>query len=204
MYSINMAKSYLTWQRLVFYLDTNLIGFVHKNKALKISNSNVKQFYFTIQEKDKCRRAVCFSPDKHPNITNAAIAKNPINISKMTQSPSSGDQLLGRRSRINATQDVPADYIHSSILNTDSLVEIKSLHEFAAEQVISVKAEICLGPVKIIHLNDNSILKKQETVVYDTTGTITLALFGKSSESVSQNKTYLLHNVNIKRTKSCL
>jgi len=47
-------------------------------------------------------------------------------------------------------------------------------------------------------------LKKQETVVYDTTGTITLALFGKSFESVSQNKTYLLHNVNIKRTKSCL
>jgi len=123
----------------------------------------------------------------------------------MTQSPSSGDYVIGRRSRVNATQDVPADFIYNSLLNSDSPVDIKNLHGFASEQVISVKAEIChLGPCKVIHLNDGSTLKKQEVVVRDTTDTITLVLFGHASESLNLNKTYVLNNVKIKRTKSCL
>ena len=88
--------------------------------------------------------------------------------------------------------------------NTDGLLEnISSLQKVAAEQVVSIKAEVVqISGSKFIHTQRYGSLKKQEVIIRDNTSCTKVVLWEEYVDCLEINKTYLLCNLRVKGNKS--
>ena len=96
------------------------------------------------------------------------------------------------------------DFPHTPMCYADGLLEnISSLQKVAAEQVVSIKAEVVqMSGSKFIHTQRYGSLKKQEVIIRDNTSSTKVVLWEEYVDCLEMNKTYLLSNLRVKASKS--
>lgn len=120
-------------------------------------------------------------------------------MSKYTKS-NGRDIVFNQYTKVMPVESADIDFEHSAkLLVTGIATSIASLTEVAAEQVISVKAEVSeISGVKTVHTQHQGTLKKQEVLIRDNTSSIKVILWETNVEKLEKNKTYLLKNLKVK------
>ena len=132
--------------------DTELITskelqcFIHDvSPTQEATSSKRKYFNFTAQSKNEAVRAVCFLPDKQPELRTLQQVKTPVKLENFTTSSSGAKQdlIITKYTKITPLKKDDVDFTFSDELQANEPVtNISAIHKLAPEQLITVKAEI--------------------------------------------------------------
>ena len=189
--------------------DTELITskelqcFIHDvSPTQEATSSKRKYFNFTVQSKNKAVRAVCFLPDRQPELRTLQQVKTPVKLENFTTSSSGAKQdlIITKYTKITPLKKDDIDFTFSDELQANEPVtNISAIHKLAPEQLITVKAEIVsVSSVKAINTQHSGKLNKQEVIIRDTTSSVKVVLWQDYVNSLEVNKTYELQNLRIK------
>ena len=134
---------------------------------------------------NSAKRAVCFSPKKHPLLNEACESHSPVKISRMTVS-NSNDYMIGDRTQISLTK---ANFKHDEKLQKDAVVSLNDLHSLASGQLLNTKCYIAKVNEASTHkLRTGEDIKKQEIIMSDATSSVKLVLYDEYVGSLVQGK----------------
>ena len=143
-------------------------------------------------------RAVCFSPEKFPELKTFEKVKSPVKIENFRSKPG-----LNREKEIiiqKNTSFTPLDNSSVNFEHNELIPNISSLDKVASEQLISVKAHVLqLSSVKQIQTYNQGALEKQEVVLADPTNWIKLVLWQNNVNTLTKGTTYSLSNLRVKK-----
>ena len=78
-----------------------------------------------------------------------------------------------------------------------------ALEKLAAEQLVTIKAQVAqMSAAKTLRTQHQGVLKKQELLIRDSTTSVKLFLWENNVDMLELNKTYILQNIKIKRSKN--
>ena len=160
-------------------------------------------FFCQLQTKDKGNvSGVCFSPKKlKEKIDNIAENKSPVKIKNFKVNDKFGVKIVIDDADI---EDLPeqSEFIAAPTVDNQQSVPISMLSKITLGQTLNVKGQIAqLSPVKLQIMDDLSQVKKQESILYDSSGSIKFTLWGKHVDTVELNKTYHIKNVRVRKDK---
>ena len=145
---------------------------------------------------------VCFSPKKlKEKIDNIAENKSPVKIKNFKVNDKFGVKIVIDDADI---EDLPeqSEFIAAPTVNNQQPVPINMLSKITLGQSLNVKGQIAqLSPVKVQIMDDLSQVKKQESILHDTSGSIKFTLWGKHVDTVELDKTYNIKNVRVRKDK---
>ena len=173
----------------------------------KATSSNRKYFDCTLQNEDNSVRAVCFSTEKHPELKTLQQTKSPVKITNYNTSANNGkeDIILLSKTKITPITSDDSNFPYSGELTaaTGILPNLLALEKLAAEQLVTIKAQVAqMSSVKTLRTQHQGVLKKQELLIRDTTTSVKLLLWENNVDMLELNKTYILQNIKIKRSKN--
>ena len=85
----------------------------------------------------------------------------------------------------------------SELTATGTLPDLSVLEKLAAEQLVTIKAEVAkISAVKTLHTQYQGVLKKQEVIIRDPTTSVKLLLWENNVEMLELNKTYIIQTLN--------
>lgn len=173
----------------------------------KASSSNRKYFDCTLQNKDNSVKAVCFSPEKYAKLNTLQQTKSPVKITNYNTSANNGkeDIILLSKTRITPITSNDIDFHYSGKLTaaTGILPNLLALEKLAAEQLVTIKAQVAqMSAAKTLRTQHQGVLKKQELLIRDTTTSVKLLLWENNVDMLELNKTYILQNIKLKRSKN--
>ena len=127
--------------------------------------------------------------------------KSPIKI--QTYDRQKQDVLITKYAKIVPLEKDNVSFPHTLMCNADGLLEnISSLQKEAAEQIVSIKAQVVqMSGWKTIHTQRYGSLKKQEIIIRDNTSSTKVVLWEEYVDCLEMNKTYLLSNLRVKGSK---
>ena len=174
---INYHKSYVLIQEIHVVLFTDwatptlpeeIICYIHALSPVKnANNSDKKYFNCTLQCKDRVRRAVCFSQQKHPEIKAFQNMKCAVKILQYTTSKTD-DVTLNQQSKIIPNKEETGFSYSDDLIPSGVITSISALKNVASEQLISVKAQVVnISAVKVVKTQYQGTLKKQEVLIRD-------------------------------------
>ena len=166
------------------------VGFLHNVSPVKKG----RYFDFQLQTKSKTIRGVCFSPPKRKIFTDFGASEKPVKVQRFEVSTSSNaeDLVMGRDVIVEEFAE-PIDFKKEELPTNVTASTMKSV---CIGQVISMRAKVYdIGRVKIVSQN----LEMAEAHIVDPTGTIKLILWGKFTSMVEKGKTYLFHQIRVKK-----
>lgn len=187
--------------------EDELHCYIHAMSPMKnAKSSNRKYFDCTLQNKDTTVRAVCFSPEKFSELNTLQKTMTPVKITNYnTSAASSGkeDIIILSKTRISPITSNEIDFPHLTELTASGILpDLSALEKLAAEQLVTIKAEVAqVSAVKTLHTQYQGVLKKQEVIIRDPTTSVKLLLWENSIEMLELNKTYILQNIKLKRSK---
>lgn len=128
--------------------------------------------------------------------------KSPVKIQNYDRQKQ--DVLITKYTKIVPLEKDNVNFPHTPMCNADGLLEnISWLQKVAAEQVVSIKAEVVqMSGWKTIHTQCYGSLKKQEVILRDNTSSTRVVLWEEYVDCREINKTYLLSNLRVKGSKS--
>ena len=186
--------------------DTTINCYLHNISDLKNATGSKKSINCIVQGSDKPVRAVCFSPEKRPELQAVATTtKSPVKLKNYKRANSADDDLTITK----FTKIIPLDQKEITFPYLEELsatavgnpVKISSVPNLASEQLISLKAKVLkISGVKFLSTRFGT-LNKQDIITADTTAQIKLVLWSDQVNSLQQNKTYYLKNMRIQSTK---
>jgi len=163
------------------------------------TSSHRKYFKCILQKNDEAVSLVCFSSQKQPELKTLQVTKTPVRVSNFSTS-NTGDIILDNHTKITPLDSLPFTY--SDSLTTTGTASISSLAQVAAEQLVTVKAQVShVSGVKKIPTSRQGVLHKQEVIIRDPTGSIKVVLWESYVNSLDTNTTYLLQNLKVKVNK---
>ena len=177
--------------------------YIQSVSPIKNTSSNKRKYFdFSLQTRDEPMRALCFLSDKQPEVKTLEQVKSPVKIQNYDRQYQ--DVLITKHTKIVPLEKDNINFAHSPMCNTDGLLEnISSLQKVAAEQVVSVKAEVVkMSGCKTIQTQRYGSLKKQEIIIRDNTSSTKVVLWQEYCDCLELNKTYLLNNLRVKVTKT--
>ena len=162
--------------------------------------SNRKYFNCVLQKKDEAVRVVCFSSQKQTELKTLQVTKTSVRVTNVSKT-NTGDIILNNQTKVTPLSHLPFEY--SDILTANGTVPISSLAQVAAEQLVTVKAEVThVSGVKKIPTLRHGVLSKQEVTIRDPTSSIKVILWESWVNSLQSNTTYLLQNLKVKTNKN--
>lgn len=178
--------------------------YLHSVSEVKnASESKRKYFNCIVQSNNKPIRAVCFSPEKRPELQAVAATKSPVKIKNYKQS-NNDDLTITKFTKITPLDNKDVDFAYSeelSSIGTGKPVGILSIPKLAAEQLIVVKGKVVkVSGVKMLSTRYGK-LKKQDVVIADPTAHVKVVLWGDHVNALQLDQTYTLNNVRVKSTK---
>ena len=177
--------------------------YIHSVSPVKnASSSKRKYFDFSLQTRDEPLRALCFVSEKQTELKTLEQVKSPVKIQNYNRQKQ--DLLITKYTKIVPLDKDDVNFPHTPMCNADGLLEnISSLQKVAAEQVVSIKAEVVqTSGCKTIHTQRYGSLKKQEVIIRDNTSSTKVVLWEEYVDCLEINKTYLLSNLRVKGSKS--
>ena len=183
----------------------NINCYVHAVSPIKRSTSSERRYFnCMLQTETASCRAVCFSPEKFPELKTFEKVKSPVKIENFRSKPGLNgekDIIIQKNTSFTALDNSSVNFEHNELLTTTGLIpNISSLDKVASEQLISVKAHVLQLPsVKQIQTYNQGALKKQEVVLADPTNWIKLVLWQNNVSTLTEGTTYSLSNLRLKK-----
>lgn len=175
-----------------------IIGYIHKLSNLK-QGKKARWCDMELQMKDKRMRVVCFSKVKRDIFEAKQQTLNPVKISNYIISKGfQGNEEILVNDMTTVVSPAPSEYSFQYI--ADKQPEIVSLHEvkenIPAGEKVAVKGRIKKGSnVQLVGARNLRMLK---SAIFDGTSTLFLTLWENEIDSVSDDRLYILSNVNVK------
>ena len=184
-----------------FPADTAFDCYIHGTSPVKNArSSNRKYFNCILQKKDEPVRVVCFSSQKQTELTTLQVTKTPVRVTNFSKTKT-GDIILDNQTKFTPLSHLPFSY--SDTLTANGTVLISSLAQVAAEQLVTVKAEVThVSGVNKTPTLRQGVLSKQEVTIRDPTSSVKVILWESWVNSLQSKKTYLLQNLKVKTNKN--
>ena len=113
------------------------------------------------------------------------------------------DILIHKYTKIFPVEKDDIEFTYSENLTATGFVNISSMEKLAAEQLISVKAQVGrLSGIKMVQTQHQGSLKKQEAIIRDTTGYIKVVLWENNVNTLEVNTSYNLKNLRVKSSNN--
>ena len=179
--------------------------YIHSVSPVKNASSNKRKYFdFCLQTRDEPLRALYFVSEKQTEMKTLEQVKSPVKIQNYMYDKQKQDVLITKYTKVVPMAVDNVDFPHTPMCNADGLLEnISSLQKVAAEQVVSIKAEVVqMSGSKFIHTQRYGSLKKQEVIIRDNTSSTKVVLWEEYVDCLEMNKTYLLSNLRMKGSKS--
>ncbi len=175
------------------------------SKIQKAQLSNRQYFNCVVQSSEKPIRAVCYSPDKRPQIYALASSKSPVKLRNFKLDDHGNDLIITKHTKIDplARENIPFDISEElAASSTGDPIKLSSIHTLAGEQLISVKGHVSsISAVKIVSTHFSAKTPKQDVIIRDPTASFKVVLWGDHVDSLTLNQTYLFKNLRVKITK---
>ena len=138
--------------------DTTFDCYIHGTSPVKNArSSNRKYFNCILQKKDEAVRVVCFSSQKQTELRTLQATKSPVRVTNFSKT-NTGDIILDNQTKFTHLSHLP--FAYSDTLTANGTVLILSLAQVAAEQLVTVKAQV------------THVSGKQEVTIQDPTSSV--------------------------------
>ena len=169
--------------------DTTINCYLHNiSDVTNATGSKKKYFNCIVQGSDKPVWAVCFSPEKRPELQALATTKSPVKLKNYKRANSTDDDLtITKFTKIIPLDQKEITFPYSEELSATAVgnpVKILSVPNLASEQLISLKVKVLkISGVKFLSTRFGK-LNKQDVIIADTTAHIKLVLWSDHVNSL--------------------
>lgn len=127
--------------------DPTIVGYLHNVSPVKRSAKGSEYFSFTVQEKEKKIKALCFSPRKHKsNVDTKAESCTPCKLTKFTYHATEEDVIwVNAATQINHALEANVDFPCDSRNNETPVVTTKDLEDIQVYQTVTVRGMVLFG-----------------------------------------------------------
>ncbi|KAK3107578.1 hypothetical protein FSP39_017591 [Pinctada imbricata] len=185
--------------------DTETVnGYLHEVSPMKYSRNNVKYFNAIIQEKDKYTNSVCFRPEFHQNMVQLQKQRSQVSLRKVDRVPSlqrSGDfDIKITYSSDLSTPKKSLDFDFQPPPSQNQVQTINHIKEsLNAYQKTNVHVKVVqIGQVQTKTVRSGTSVSCQDVVVADKTGSITLCVWDKQTDTYSIEESYSMQNISVR------
>ena len=159
-----------------------MLCYLHNVSQLKTAaESKRKYFICVVQCDNKPVRGVCFSPEKRDEMQAVANAKRPVKIKNFKRANDDDNSVtITKYTTITPVEQRNINLAFSEELYksaTGEPVKISLISNLVSEQLITIKAKVLKVSGEKIQATRFGRLRKQDIIVADPTGYITLVLW---------------------------
>ena len=182
--------------------DPTIVGYLHNVSPEKRSAKGSEYFSFTVQEKEKKIKALCFSPRKHKsNVDTKAESCTPCKLTKFTYHATEEDVIwVNAATQINHALEANVDFPCDSRNNETPVVTTKDLEDIQVYQTVTVRGMVLFGDRRAEHVPTKTDLIKREGTFVDEFGNIPITIWNEQIESTEEGF-YEIHNIRLRQFK---
>ena len=182
--------------------DPVIVGYLHNVSPVKKSTKGSEYFSFTIQEKEKKIKALCFSPKKHKaNVVSRVESGLPCKLTKFSFHETEDNVIwVNTATQINDALEATVDFCREPDDNETPVVNTKDLDDIQVYQSITVRGMVLFGDNKAEPVPNKTDLIKKEGSFVDEFGTMPITIWNKQIESV-QEGFYEIKNIRFRQFK---
>ena len=175
-------------------------GFIHDVSAVD-DRSGSRFFSFKLQERDECRRVVCFQTEKREDIQQKAEMKSPVRILQLSPQkrrfrPDVLEYKLEKFSKVEVKPNMSFPWKDQS---TPKVTVKTIIDEYGEGDVVSVECKVLhkLETQEVYSKTHGKDLNKCDIIIADATGTIRMTIWEALIEQVEASKSYLFKDVKV-------
>ena len=152
-----------------------LTTYIHGTSPVKNARSSTRKYVNCIlQKKDGAVIVVCFSSQKQTELTTLQVTKTHVRVINFSKT-NTGDIILDNQTKFTFLGHLP--FAYSDTLTANGTVLISSLAQVAAEQLVTVKAEVThVSGIKKTPTLRQRVLSKLEGTIRDPTSSVKVIL----------------------------
>ena len=182
--------------------DPTIVGYLHNVSPVKVSAKGSEYFSFTIQEKEKKIKALCFSPRKHKsNVESKAESGTPCKLTKFSVHATEENVIwVNAATQINDALEAKVDFCCDTHYNEMPVVTTKDLDDIQVYQAITVRGMVLFGENKAQPVPTKTDLIKREGSFVDEVGNIPITIWNEHIES-TQEGFYEIQNIRLRQFK---
>lgn len=182
--------------------DPTIVGYLHNVSPVKKSAKGSEYFSFTIQEKEKKIKALCFSPRKHKaNVETEAESGTPCKLTKFTFHATEEDVIwVNAATQINHALEANVDFPCDTDNNKTPVVTTKDLEDIQVFQSVTVCGMVLFGDRRAESIPTKTDLIKREGSFVDEFGNIPITIWNEQIESTEEGF-YEIHNIRLRQFK---
>ena len=164
--------------------DIQMNCYLHSISTVqKAQSSNRKYFNCIVQTDEKPVRAICYSPEKRPELKALATRKSPVKMRNFKQADASDDLIITKWTKITPLEKDQIKFSYSEELAASTSgdpVNLSAIHNLAGEQLICVKGQAAsMSGIKMVATQYSGNTQKQEVIIRDPTAFEKLVLWGR-------------------------
>ncbi|XP_020904010.1 uncharacterized protein LOC110242371 [Exaiptasia diaphana] len=184
--------------------DPAIVGYLHNVSPVKKSAKGSEYFSFSIQEKKRTVKAICFSPKKHKsNVEQKAESSTPCKLTNFAPSASEQNVIwINNNTQINDAIETTVDFSFNASSNspTAALVTTKDLEKIQIFQAITIRGLIVFGGNQPESIPTKPDLIKKEGLLLDKSGKIRITLWNEQIQRVEEGF-YSIENIRLRQFK---
>lgn len=181
----------------LFFSD---VYYIHDVSPIKKAKSGHTQYFNCIlQGEGSAKKAVCFSPKKHPLLHDASESHSPVKITRYSLSKNE-EIIIADQTRVTLSK---ATFDCDERFQRDAVISLNDLHSLAPGQLLNTKCFV--GNTQEVveqKVRSGDVVQKQEVTISDSTSSVKLILYGDYVNSLTEGKSYLLKNVRLNSFKN--
>ena len=182
--------------------DPAIIGYLHNVSPVKKSAKGSEYFSFTIQEKEKKIKALCFAPRKHKaNVETNAESGTPCKLTKFTYHATEEDVIwVNAATQINQALEAKVDFPCDTDNNETPVATTKDLEDIQVYQSVTVRGMILFGDRRAEPVPTKTNLIKRKGSFVDEFGNIPITIWNEQINNAEEGF-YEIHNIRLRQFK---
>ena len=182
--------------------DPAIIGYLHNVSPVKKSALGSEYFSFTIQEKEKKRKALCFAPRKHKaNVETNAESGTPCKLTKFTYHSKEEDVILMNAAmQISHAFEAKVGFPCVTDNKETPVVTTKDLEDIQDYQSVTVRGMVLFGDRRSEPVPTKTNLIKREGSFVDEFGNIPITIWNEQIDNTEEGL-YEIHNICLRQFK---
>ena len=169
---------------------------------MKKSAKGSEYFSFTIQEKEKTIKALCFAPRKHKaNVETNAESGTPCKLTKFTCHATEKDVIwVNAATQINHALEAKVDFPCDTDNEETPVVTTKDLEDIQVYQSVTVRGMVLFGERRAEPVPTKTNLIKREGSFVDEFGNIPITIWNEQIDNTEEGF-YEIQNIRLRQFK---
>ena len=186
--------------------EDSLVGYIQDVSPSKLSAKGATYFSFSIQNKDKVSKAICFSPEKWKLVESKAESCTPCKLSKYRKSNKDGDEnvvWVNQNTRIDDAPDTIVNFPYTKIrADAAPSTSVEDLKDVKVNQLVTLQGQVVFASNTVEEVGTKKEYKKREGYFVDHTGSIAFTVWNESIQLVQDGAYYEAQNLRLRQYNS--